>query len=178
MSATPWRATSAGSFCRDVVHRGMRQVSADAAGAAGVADEGAATVEAALALCAIVVVLVLVLSAVMAVFAQLRCADAAREAARLAARGEADRAGNVVRQLAPAGARLRVIVVGDEVSVEVTAEPAGGFLPGIHLHAQAYSVLEPDAPDAGAPPATSRAPTASDPNDGTNDGTKGGELGP
>ena len=42
-------------------------------------DRGTVTVEAALALCSLVVILALVLGAVSAVAAQLRCIDAARE---------------------------------------------------------------------------------------------------
>jgi Flp pilus assembly protein TadG len=54
-------------------------------------DAGAVTVEAALALCALTVFLVLALGALVAVAQTMRCADAARELARLAARGEPDR---------------------------------------------------------------------------------------
>jgi uncharacterized membrane protein YgcG len=133
-------------------------------------------VEAALALCAVVVVLVLALSAVMAVFAQLRCTDAAREAARLVARGEAERAGNVVRQIAPAGARLSVGVVGDEVSVEVTAEPAGGLLPGVRLRAQAYSVLEPQAVGSAGSTSTSRPTTGSGSSEDSSGSSGGGQA--
>jgi Flp pilus assembly protein TadG len=49
---------------------------------------GASTVEAAIAIAALVVVLVLCLAGVSAVLMQVRCVDAAREAARLAARGD------------------------------------------------------------------------------------------
>ena len=45
------------------------------------------TVEAAFAIAALVVVLVLCVSGLTAVSMQVRCVDAAREAARLAARG-------------------------------------------------------------------------------------------
>ncbi|WP_275450211.1 TadE family type IV pilus minor pilin, partial [Mycobacterium avium] len=49
---------------------------------------GASTVEAALGIASLVVVLVACLAGVTAVAMQVRCVDAAREAARLAARGD------------------------------------------------------------------------------------------
>ncbi|NEW58155.1 pilus assembly protein TadE, partial [Nocardia cyriacigeorgica] len=51
-------------------------------------DSGAVTVEAAIALAAIVVAVVLCIGALLAASTQVRCIDAAREAARLAARGD------------------------------------------------------------------------------------------
>jgi Flp pilus assembly protein TadG len=109
----------------------------------GTGDRGSVTVEAALALCSLVVVLALVLAAVSAVAAQLRCIDAAREAARLTARGEPDRAQEMARRIAPRGALVAVTVRGDEVTVEVSANPAAGLLPGIEVGAQAAAALEP-----------------------------------
>ena len=53
-------------------------------------DRGAATVEAAFAIAALVVVLVLCAGGLTALSMQVRCIDAAREAARLAARGDDD----------------------------------------------------------------------------------------
>jgi hypothetical protein len=113
------------------------------AAARGPVDRGAVTVEAALALCSLVMVLALSLAAVAAVSAQLRCIDAAREAARLAARGEQERGEQAARRLAPSGAGVRIAVRGDEVSVVVTAEPVGGLLPGVDVTAEAFAVLEP-----------------------------------
>src|SRR6476661_3372193 len=52
-------------------------------------DAGGVTVEAAVALAVLAVVLVACLAGVACVIAQVRCADAAREAARLAGRGDA-----------------------------------------------------------------------------------------
>ncbi|MGH3707042.1 MAG: TadE family type IV pilus minor pilin [Pseudonocardiaceae bacterium] len=117
------------------------------AGRAG--DRGAVTVEAALALCSLVVVLALVLAAVSAVAAQLRCVDAAREAARLTARGDHDRAEELARRVAPRGAVVAVIVRGDEVTARVSANPVAGLLPGIEVKAEAVAVLEPVAPEPG-----------------------------
>ena len=111
------------------------------------ADRGAVTVEAAIALCALTVVVGLVLAGFTAVAAQLRCTDAAREAARLIARGEPQLAAQAVEQIAPAGAELSIKTEGDSISVEVRAAPAGGLLPGLHLTASAFGVLEPGAAD-------------------------------
>lgn len=105
-------------------------------------DRGTVTVEAALALCSLVVVLALVLAAVSAVAAQVRCVDAAREAARLTARGEQDRAEVLARRIAPRGAVVAVTVHGDEVTVRVSVNPAAGLLPGIEVGAEAVAVLE------------------------------------
>ena len=106
-------------------------------------DRGSVTVEAALALCSLVVVLVLVLAAVSAVAAQLRCIDAAREAARLTARGEPGRAEEIAHRIAPRGAVVAVTVRGDEVTARVSANPAAGLLPGVDVGAEAAAVLEP-----------------------------------
>jgi Flp pilus assembly protein TadG len=107
-------------------------------------DRGSVTVEAALALCSLVVVLALVLAAVSAVAAQLRCIDAAREAARLTARGEPDRAEEIARRIAPRGAVVAVTVGGDEITARVSVNPAAGWLPGVDVGAQAVAVLEPE----------------------------------
>ena len=106
-------------------------------------DRGAVTVEAALALCSLVAVLAVILAAVSAVAAQLRCVDAAREAARLTARGEQDRAQQFARRIAPRGATVTVTVDGDEVLARVSANPAAGLLPGIKVGAEAVAVMEP-----------------------------------
>ena len=106
-------------------------------------DRGSVTVEAALALCSLVVVLALALAAVSAVAAQLRCVDAAREAARLTARGEQDRAQQLAHRIAPRGAAVVVTVRGDEVFTRVSANPVPGLLPGIKVAAEAAAVMEP-----------------------------------
>jgi Flp pilus assembly protein TadG len=106
-------------------------------------DRGTVTVEAALALCSLVVVLALVLAAVSAVAAQLRCVDAAREAARLTARGEQHRAEDLARRIAPRTAVVAVTVRGDEVTARVSANPAAGLLPGLEVSVEAAAILEP-----------------------------------
>jgi hypothetical protein len=116
----------------------------------GSADRGAVTVEAALALCGLTLATALAVGAVAAVAASVRCTDAARELARLVARGEPDRARTVATRIAPAGARVELVVRGDEAVAEVTAV-ALPVLP-VRVTGRAVAVLEPGvAPD---PPAT------------------------
>lgn len=113
-------------------------------------DEGMVTVEAAIALCALIVVVGSCLAGISAVTDQLRCTDAAREAARLVARGEKDRAGVAVERIAPASAAYTVQVSGDLITVDVTAPPLGELLPGVRVHGQAFAVAEPEAAEPGA----------------------------
>jgi hypothetical protein len=88
-------------------------------------DTGAVTVEAALAMCALTVFLALALGALIAVAQTMRCADAARELARLAARGEPDRGRAVAARLAPSGARMELVPDGDTVTALVSARLVG-----------------------------------------------------
>lgn len=120
---------------------------AHARGAAAVRDRGAVTVEAAIALGALTLVLALILAGTASVISQLRCADAAREAARLVARGQPRLAEQAVERIAPKGARLEVETEGENVTVEVRFEPVAGLLK-VHLGAVAHTVLEPGVPDA------------------------------
>jgi Flp pilus assembly protein TadG len=106
-------------------------------------ERGAATVEAAIAICAVVAVLAMALAGSAAVLDQLRCTDAAREAARLVARGEPARAEQAARHVGPSGAAVAVRVQGDEVVVEVSAPAGRGLLPGLSVRAEAMAVLEP-----------------------------------
>lgn len=129
-------------------------------------DRGAVTVEAALALCSLVAVMVLVVASVAAAAAHLRCLDAAREAARLVARGEPERAREVAAIIAPRNAVIEVRVRADEVEVRVSAAAVPG-LPVPPLTATALGVLEPAAlvstgPSAGAPPPPGEFPVGSD----------------
>ena len=106
-------------------------------------EHGSVSVEAAFAVCALVAVLAMALGGISMVVAQVRCIDAAREAARLVARGEPVRADQAARQVAPGGAQVSVQVVGYEVTVEVSSEPVGGLLPALTVRAQALAILEP-----------------------------------
>ncbi|WP_330183852.1 pilus assembly protein TadE [Nocardia sp. NBC_01503] len=99
-----------------------------------------ATVEAAIALAALVAVLVLCVSALLAVSAQVRCVDAAREAARLAARGEGAKAVAAGERVAPPHASIRVRSEGELVVAVVRVRAP--LLP-LTLHAEAVAVLEP-----------------------------------
>jgi hypothetical protein len=106
-------------------------------------DRGAVTVEAALALCSLAVFLVVAVGAIAAAGGSIRCVDAARELARLAARGEADRGRTVATQLAPSGARLALRAEGDLVVAEVTADVLHP-LP-VRIGSRAVAALEPGA---------------------------------
>ncbi|HTF48787.1 MAG TPA: TadE family type IV pilus minor pilin [Pseudonocardia sp.] len=115
------------------------------------------TVEAALALCSLVLVLALAIGAVAAAGAQLRCMDAAREAARLVARGEPDRARHAAEAIAPGGARVDIRIVGDEVTVQVSR--GVDQLPGLSVSGRALGVLEPGVLIGGPPETESRLPS-------------------
>ncbi|WP_410593409.1 TadE family type IV pilus minor pilin [Amycolatopsis sp. lyj-23] len=114
-------------------------------------DEGSVTVEAALGLAGLTVVTVLLVAGLMAMTSQLRCTDAAREAARLLARGQPGEAAAAVRKIGPPDARLAFERTGDEITAKVTAHPAANLLPAIHLDATAYAVAEPGTEVTDAP---------------------------
>jgi hypothetical protein len=98
-------------------------------------------VEAAFAIAALVVVLVLCLAGVTAVSMQVRCVDAAREAARLAARGDERSAVEVARRIAPGGARVQVRRDGEFLVATVVARSK--ILPALDISAKAVSAAEP-----------------------------------
>lgn len=93
-------------------------------------------------------VLALAVWVLVCVNAQLRCVDAARAAARVAARGESTSASaQAGRTLAPPGATVQVIVDGSQVKVEVTARvrPFGAvlrLLPAMRVDARAVAERE------------------------------------
>ena len=107
-------------------------------------DDGYATAEAAVALPALLVVLGLALGALVTVNGQLRCVDAARAGARVAARGDTDvAASRAAAELAPEGAEVRVRRAGEDVTVTVTVTlRAGRWLPGVPLSASATAEAE------------------------------------
>jgi hypothetical protein len=88
---------------------------------------------------ALVVVLLLCISGITAVSTHIRCVDAAREAARLAARG--DDGSDVARTIAPDGAAVATSRDGELVVVTVTARSA--LLPGVTIAARAVAAAEP-----------------------------------
>lgn len=106
-------------------------------------DRGSVTVEAAIGMAAFLLVLALALSGVAAAVDQIRVVDAAREAARLAARGEPDEGQAAAKRIAPPDADVAINVNGEHIQVDVSATPSNGLLPGIRLHAQAFAVREP-----------------------------------
>ena len=86
-------------------------------------------------------VLVLCLAGVTAVSMQVRCVDAAREAARLAARGDERSAVDAARRIAPVGARVQLRREGDFVVATVVAHSK--LLPSLDIAAKAVSAEEP-----------------------------------
>jgi len=86
-------------------------------------------------------VLVLCLAGVTAVSVQLRCVDAAREAARLAARGDERSALAVAHRIAPGGARVELRHDGEFLVATVVARSK--LLPALDIAAKAVSVAEP-----------------------------------
>jgi hypothetical protein len=77
---------------------------------------------------------------ITALSAQVRCIDAAREAARLSARGDERASAEAVHAVAPAGAVLRVRVEGGFVVATVSTGAA--LLPGLTIAAEAVSARE------------------------------------
>ncbi len=118
-------------------HRGPRNRSA---------DRGSVTVEAAVALAALAFVLAGALAGIACLVAQLRCVDAAGEAARLAGRGDNANAHLAVERLAPGGAQLELSGGGEQVTAIVTVDALGGVLPRIRLRASATAAREELAP--------------------------------
>lgn len=99
--------------------------------------------EAAFAIAALVVVLVLCVAGLTAVSMQVRCIDAAREAARLAARGDDGGAAQAARSIAPFGAQLDLHEDGGLVVATVTSHSI--LLPGITIRAETVAAIEPSA---------------------------------
>ncbi|PVZ09385.1 hypothetical protein C8D89_10641 [Actinomycetospora cinnamomea] len=89
------------------------------------------------------VVLAAVLAAMGAMVLQLRCVDAATEAARLAARGDPEGARRAAARLLPGGAEVSVEVRGDDVVARVRAPPLGSALPAVRVAAEATASREP-----------------------------------
>lgn len=106
-------------------------------------DRGSATAELAIGLPAVVLLLLAGLTAVSAVLTQLRCVDAARDAALAASRGEDGVAAG--RRSAPAGATVSVAVGSESVQVRVSApvHPLGARVPGLTVTAESVAAIEP-----------------------------------
>ncbi len=118
-------------------------------------DRGSVTAETAVAVPALVLVAAALVFLVGVVGAHIRCADAAREAVRAAARGDNSQAvQGIAAQVAPSGATLR-LTTGDTVRVTVTAQVrAPGFLaellPEMSVAASAVALPEAGAMPGGA----------------------------
>ncbi|MGY4647906.1 hypothetical protein ACVWWN_001702 [Mycobacterium sp. URHB0021] len=85
------------------------------------------------------VVLLVCVAGLTAVSMQVRCVDAAREAARLAARG--DDASAAAQRIAPDGAALHLRNDGGFVIATITARST--LLPGVTVAAEAVAAIEP-----------------------------------
>jgi len=120
----------------------MRRNGSDAGAGAG-ACAGSVTAELALALPAVILVLGALLGTGQVVGAQLRCVDAARAAARLAARGEpADPVVAAGQRLAPGGARVEVTLGAQTATVAVSASVRLGFGVDVPVGARAVAARE------------------------------------
>jgi len=106
-------------------------------------DRGGVTVEAAFAVAALVVVAVLGVGGLAAVSAQVRCIDAAREAARLAARGDDSAAVDTARRTGPDGASIEVRRDGGRIVARVRVRAP--LVPGVTVGAEAVAAPEPGA---------------------------------
>lgn len=112
-------------------------------------DAGTVTAELAAALPVLILVLAVALSAVAMAASRVRLQDAAREAARLAARGDVAAARRVAQQVAP-GAQLQLNSAdGEVVAVLIaTVHPLTDVLPGLRVEERAVAAVEP----TGTPP--------------------------
>ena len=120
-------------------------------------ERGAVTAEVAVALPALVLVTVTLMWLVSVAAAQIRCADAAREAARALARGDqsAD-AEAIMARTAPRGSSMTSQVHDDIVEVRVRADvrppgSLGRLLPDSTVVGSATAWLEPET-NAGTGP--------------------------
>lgn len=112
----------------------------------GRGDRGSVTAELAAALPALVLLLVVGLTAISAAGAKLRCVDAAREAALVAARGGDGVAAS--GHVGPAGAAVAIRTEGELIRavVEAPVRPLGRHLPGFGVSATAVAATEPGPP--------------------------------
>lgn len=93
--------------------------------------------EAALAIASLITVALFCLAGATALSMQVRCIDAAREVARLAARGHGAATGG----LAPPGAAVELRSSGGYVVARVTDRAP--ILPGVVISGEAVAALEP-----------------------------------
>jgi Flp pilus assembly protein TadG len=108
------------------------------------------TAETAVVLPVLLLVLAGAVAAMIAVGAQLRCVDAAREGARSAARGDPAAAVTAVAaHVAPRGAAIRISGGADQVQVTVSVQvsPLGPLPISVRVSASAVARREPAAAD-------------------------------
>ena len=107
-------------------------------------DSGAVTAELAACLPVLFVVVAVALSAVTVAGDRVRVQDAAREAARAAARGDPTTAQQLAAAAAPGGVvaldHRGDLVVAD---VRLTVHPLAGWLPAVTVHERAAALVEP-----------------------------------
>ncbi|EFV12278.2 hypothetical protein HMPREF9336_02897 [Segniliparus rugosus ATCC BAA-974] len=101
------------------------------------------TVESAIGLASILFVLFGSALALLAVGDHIRCVDAAREAARLAARGDLGHARSTAQRIGPRGAEISIDEGADSVVATVTFKAP--LLASVDLGAQAVAAIEPVA---------------------------------
>ena len=92
-----------------------------------------------MAIASLVAVLVLCAAGLTAVVVKVRCVDAAREAARLAARGDSSWLA-AAQAVAPAGAAMQLRRDGGYFVARVTGHSP--MLPGVLIAAEAVSAVE------------------------------------
>jgi Flp pilus assembly protein TadG len=105
------------------------------------------TAETAVVLPVLLLVLAGAVAAITVISAHLRCVDAAREAARAAARGDsAAEVRSVAERAAPEGARIGVRTSAEEVAVtgSATVAPLGPVPLHVTVSADAVALREPD----------------------------------
>ncbi len=121
------------------------------------------TAELAACLPVLVLVLAVALTAVSVVAARVRLQDAAREAARAAARGDSATGRALAARAAP-GAGVVITRHGAEVVAvaRTVVHPLGGWLPSITLREQAVAAAEPQSDTAAEPQSDTAAEPQSD----------------
>ncbi|MFI6921559.1 TadE family type IV pilus minor pilin [Nonomuraea spiralis] len=111
------------------------------------ASQGSVTAETAAMLPALMIVLAAALWAVQAVNVQLECVDAARAAARAAARGEPlDQVRDLARSATRPDAHVKIARDAETTNVEIAVDvrPAwGSSLPAVRVSASASAATEP-----------------------------------
>ncbi|MCW2648140.1 MAG: hypothetical protein QOF87_3236 [Pseudonocardiales bacterium] len=104
------------------------------------------TAELAACLPILVLVLAVAVSAVSVAGVRVRAQDAAREAARAAARGDPGQARQLAQQAAP-GVAVDITTRGDEVVAiaRITVHPLASWLPALTVSERAVAAVEPSA---------------------------------